>query len=270
MEKFKIIIVAGSKGGTGKTEVAKALLDYMDLNNLPAFLVETDTSTFDVGTPYLKNMRPDGTPYVLGKVIDLDHVDGWITLINETDAHPDKHIVINTGARNDKGIADNADLLAESLEPLNRELVTLWVASQLTESLRLCKKYMRTVPFGTLHMILNGRWGKRDIFKIYDNSALKKAVEKQGLTLYFPEVAERVASAMRQQELPIAAAKETFPKGEGFEITRWRKACAKVFDEIMSYEPRPNVDAVMDDGTDDGVTDDDGIDIDGTDDSIGE
>jgi hypothetical protein len=42
---------------------------------------------------------------VTAELVNLDDTDGWIQLVNLCDAHPDSVVVVNTGARNKKGVA---------------------------------------------------------------------------------------------------------------------------------------------------------------------
>ena len=64
------------------------------------------------------------------ELINLDEADGWIQLVNLCDSKPDSVVVINTAARNNKGVSAYGETLNSTLEELKRKLVTLWVINR--------------------------------------------------------------------------------------------------------------------------------------------
>ena len=91
---FPLYLVSGSKGGVGKSLVTLALIDYLQRHNQTPMLVETDTSNPDV----MKTIQPE----IGCMAFDLDHADGWISLVNLCDEQQDKPVVVNTAARSNQ------------------------------------------------------------------------------------------------------------------------------------------------------------------------
>jgi hypothetical protein len=234
--RAKIFMVGGSKGGVGKSIVCSALVDYLTvLRGEKVFLVESDTSNPDVGRMYLKSV--DGVQRVTGAAFDLDEAEGWVNLIDAAERHPDHHVVVNSAARNGKGVADYSGLLAKSLRDLKREIVTFWVINRQRDGLELCKKYMEMVPFGVLHVVRNGYYGEPDEFHLYEGSKLKTAVEAQGKSLYFHELDDLVCDVIRNNNIPLADAAdntEHFGLGSRMVLERWRARYKQMFDEVVA------------------------------------
>jgi hypothetical protein len=184
---------------------------------------------------YLKAV--DGTQRIPGAAFDLDEAEGWVNLIDAAEQHPDHHIVVNSAARNGKGIASYVGLLANSLRDLKREVVTFWVINRERDGLELCKKYMEMVPFGVLHVVRNGYYGDLEKFQLYENSKLKGAVEAQGKSLYFHELNDLACDIMRNNNIPTADAledKERFSLGKRTVLERWRRRYTQMFGEVVA------------------------------------
>jgi hypothetical protein len=79
------------------------------------------------------------------------------------------------------------------------------------------------------HIVLNGYFGERKKFQLYDDSKIREEVEKKGQSLYFPDLADRVTDTMRNNRLSIAEAGETLSIGERAELRRWRNEYIKLF-----------------------------------------
>ncbi len=66
------------------------------------------------------------------------------------------------------------------------------------------------------------------LFELYDNSPLRKAVEeRQGLSLFLPQLATRVTNLVQSSRLTLEKARETATLGSRAEIERWRRECAR-------------------------------------------
>jgi hypothetical protein len=234
--KGTIFMVGGSKGGVGKSIVCAALVDYLSaIREEKVYLIESDTSNPDVGRTYFKPVG--GEQQIPGEAFDLDEAEGWVNLINAAEAYPDHHVVVNSAARNGKGIASYADLLAESLRNLEREVVTFWVINQERDGLELCKKYMETVPFGVLHIVRNGYYGDSEKFELYDTSKLKAVIEGQGKSLYFPKLNATVCNTLRNNNISVPIAledKERFRLGSRTVLEVWRKTYKQMFDDVVA------------------------------------
>lgn len=228
-QRQDIYVVGGSKGGVGKSIVTMALLDYLAQKQQPLLLVESDTSNPDVWKAYGAS--------VPAELINLDEADGWVRFVNACEAKPDHAVVVNTAARNNQGVAAYGGTLSSSLGELQRRLVTLWVVNRQRDSLELLREYMDAMPQAAVHVLRNGYFGETAKFELYNGSKLKTALEERGgLSLTFPDLADRVSDDIYSARLSIAAALEgekKLPLGNRAELTRWRGEAAKVFEAVL-------------------------------------
>jgi hypothetical protein len=220
-----IHMVGGGKGGVGKTIVSMALIDYLCEIGQSCFLVETDTSNPDVFKSYSKT--------VPSQILNLDKANGWIDLVNLCDEHQDKTIVINGAARSNDGINRYGENLRGVLQDLDRSLITFWVINMQRDSVELLKQYMEVMQGTTIHVVRNGMFGDEDEFTLYNGSATRKAIDKQGKSLMLGELAERVSQVLYNDRKTIAQAIAEMPIGNKAELRKWREACKKMFDLVI-------------------------------------
>ena len=226
-----IYMVNGTKGGVGKTMVSVGLIDTLlsevGKDKPEKFLfIESDTANPDVWKMYKDELTIE--------LIDLDGVDGWIDLVNLCEKNPDASIVINTAARNNKGVKAYGETLNGTLAELQRKLVTLWVINRQRDSLELLAEYMESLPTSTTHVIRNLYWGEENKFELYNGSKIKKTVESAGgKSLNFPDLADRVSDVLYCDRLSITAAIKKLPLGNRAELIRWRKEMHKSLEEIL-------------------------------------
>lgn len=222
----QIIIVGGGKGGVGKTMVCVALTDTLLARRENILLIESDTSNPDIYKMYVDEIET--------RLFDLDTADGWIDLVNTCDERKDYTVVINTAARNNKGVAAYSQTLKNTLKELERELVTFWVINRQRDSVELLKEYMEELPDTRVHVVRNGHYGKEAKFELYNDSKLRKQVEDAGgLSLMFPDLADRVSDGLYSQRLSVRAALESMPIGNRAELQRWRTAAQKMFEKAL-------------------------------------
>jgi hypothetical protein len=220
-----IHMVGGGKGGVGKTIVSMALIDYLCEIGQSCFLVETDTSNPDVFKSYSKT--------VPSQILNLDKANGWIDLVNLCDEHRDKTIVINGAARSNDGINRYGENLRGVLQDLDRSLITFWVINMQRDSVELLKQYMEVMQGTTIHVVRNGMFGDEDEFTLYNGSATRKAIDKQGKSLMLGELAERVSQVLYNDRKTIAQAIAEMPIGNKAELRKWREGCKKMFDSVI-------------------------------------
>ncbi|MFM0134325.1 nucleotide-binding protein [Paraburkholderia sediminicola] len=225
-ENHPIYMVGGSKGGVGKSFVTLALVDYLRRSDVHVVLVETDTSNPDV----MKAVHDE----VECASCDLDEAGGWIDFVNFCDAHRDETVIVNTAARSQTGVAQYGGTLAGTLDELARRLVVLWVINRQRDSLELLMEFGDTFPHALTHVVRNGYFGTPDKFTLYHESKLRKAVEAQGQSLDFPDLADRVADELRSQRLSIRRATETMHIGERAELLRWRALYSDMFARVTA------------------------------------
>jgi hypothetical protein len=221
-----VYMVSGSKGGVGKSIVSMSLIHYLTKRGEKLLLVDADTANPDVGKAYGKTVE---TVY-----INLDEKDGWMDLVNRLAEQPDETVVINTPARSGEGVRLYGTLLTESMQELGRKLVTLWVINSQRDSLQLLKEYLDMVGGGTTHVMRNLYHGPERKFELYNGSKIRAAVEAQGKTFNFPEVADRISDQLHSERLTIQEVIEVAPIGNRAEVNRWVKECATVFDGVVA------------------------------------
>lgn len=223
-----IYMVGGSKGGVGKSCVSAALIDALLARSESILLVDADTSNPDVYKMHKNEVKTE--------LINLDDANGWIDLVNVCDANPDATVVINTAARNNKGVAAYGKMLSdeETLKALQRRLVTLWVINRQRDSLELLKEYAEALPESAIHVIRNCYYGEEKQFELYNDSKLRTTIEgNDGLSLNFPDLADRVSDALYSKRLSIAAGMKALPIGHRAELTRWRAEAHKMFEALL-------------------------------------
>ena len=220
-----LYLVTGGKGGVGKSILSMLLVDFLtQYLKKKILLIESDTSNPDVGKTFANNENVEVV------FLSLDNADGWIELVNHCETK-DMDIVINFAARSGEAIKKFAGTLIESLEELNRILITFWLINRQRDSVELLKEYMDAVP-GELHVVRNTFYGEPHKFELFNNSKIRSEVEKRGATIDCPDLADRVADDLYSGRLSIAKAAVEMPLGNRAELKRWRSIAWKMFDDI--------------------------------------
>ncbi|KNH09810.1 MOBD protein [Candidatus Burkholderia brachyanthoides] len=220
-----IYFVGGSKGGVGKTAVSIGMIDTLQERSEKIVVIVSDTSNPDVYKMYKDEVKTE--------LINLDEADGWIDLVNLCHDQSDAVVVVNTAARNNKGVGTYSATLSNTLAELNRKLVTLWVINRQRDSFELLKEYMEALSNTTVHVVRNTHYGEERKFELYNTSKMKKAVEDAGgKSLNFPDLADRVADDIYSKRLSVAKGLQDLPIGNRAELTRWRTEVRKVLGEV--------------------------------------
>jgi len=215
--KKRIYVSGGSKGGVGKSIQSAGLIDTLLARDEKPLLVESDTSNPDVWKMYKDEIK--------AVTLDLDDADGWIDLVNLCDQHPDHCVIVNTAARNNRGVAAYGATLNSTLAELQRELVTFWVINRQRDSLELLLEYMEALPSSQTHVVRNAYFGEERKFELYEGSKVRKKVEDAGgLSLTFPDLADRVSDDIYSKRLSISRAMQDLPIGNRAELARWRSS----------------------------------------------
>jgi len=221
-----IYVAAGGKGGVGKTITAVGTIDTLQEKGEEILLIETDTSNPDVWKMYQNDLKAE--------LIDLDDANGWIDLINACDRNPNAVVVVNTAARNNKGVTAYGETLSNTLTELKRKLITLWVINRQRDSLELLKEYMDALSTSTIHVIRNAYFGDEHKFELYNGSKIRQLVEANGgRSLTLPDLADRVSDDLYSKRLSIDRAIRELPIGNRAELTRWRNETRKVLREVL-------------------------------------
>jgi hypothetical protein len=224
-----IYLIGGSKGGVGKSIVTMATVDYLQSLGETVLLIESDTSNPDVYKAYQQSTRAE--------LLNLDEADGWIQLVNLCDAEPDSVVVVNTAARNNKGVSAYGETLNSTLAELKRKLVTLWVINRQRDSLELLKQYRDAFPHSAntaVHVVRNGYFGDEAKFELYNGSKTREVIEERGgLSVTFPDLADRVSDDLYSKRMSIAVASQELPIGNRAELNRWRAEVKKSLQGIV-------------------------------------
>lgn len=222
----RIWFSGGGKGGVGKSVVSIGLIDMALEHKDDPILVESDTSNPDVYKMHKDEIRTE--------LIDLDDANGWIDFINVCDRNPDSLIIVNTAARNNRGVAAYGATLSATLGELDRELITLWVINRQRDSLELLADFMADIVGSKIHVVRNTYYGAEEKFELYNNSKLRAQVEDAGGTsLSFPDLADRVSDDLYSKRLSVRAAMKVLPLGNRAELTRWRLEVHKALGGAM-------------------------------------
>lgn len=224
-----LYLCAGDKGGTGKSMVTAALIDAFLQRGIEPILVETDTANPDVFKSYGERIQC--------AALSLDEADGWIQLINTIDEARGIPVIVNTAARSGNGVARYGATLRSTLGELDRKLVTLWIINRQRDSLELLADYLEAMPVSAehlAHVLRNLYFGASEKFQLYNGSDLKKRIEESGgMTLDFPDLADRVADQLATERLTIQGAFDAMPLGHRAELIRWRNEAFKSLSRIM-------------------------------------
>ncbi len=221
-----IYLIGGSKGGVGKSLVTMAMVDYLQEQGENILLIESDTSNPDVWKNYNETTNTE--------LVNLDEADGWIQLVNLCDSNSDSIVVINSAARNNKGVSGYGETLNNTLAELKRKLVTLWVINRQRDSLELLKEYMDAIPNTDIHVVRNGYFGEEKKFELYNASKLRASVEDRGgKSITFPDLADRVSDDLYSKRMSIAVALKELPIGNRAELMRWRNEVKRVLEAVI-------------------------------------
>lgn len=220
-----IFYVGGSKGGVGKSKLSFALIDYLLDGGKKVLVLETDTANPDV----YKAHHPHESENMVCKIADLDTSTGWVELVNFAADFPDHCLVINSAARSNKGIAKYGATLRETLQELDRNLVTFWMINRQRDSVELLRSFLNSFPDSLVNVCRNLYFGSPEKFETYNTSKARTHIEKNGKTLDFPDLGDRVADKLYSGRIPIRVAFSEFTIGDRAELKRWKIACAEMF-----------------------------------------
>jgi hypothetical protein len=154
--------------------------------------------------------------------------------VNLVEGKPESTFVINTGARNQTGIANFGKTLSKALPQLKRKLVVFWLIDRKRESLELLSDFLEALPDAEMHVVRNMYLGTEKKFELYNGSKMRATIEQNGgRSLNFPEVADRVTDAMNKGRLTIARAVGELSLGDRMELERWRDECKVMLAEVI-------------------------------------
>jgi hypothetical protein len=115
---------------------------------------------------------------------------------------------------------------------MKRQPVCLWMINRQKDSLELLMEFQEMAPGVKLHVVRNGYFGDERKFELYHRE-LQAGIEKAGgLSVTFPELADRITDQLYTNRQTIAAVASAGMLGDRSEVQRWRKACSSLFAEV--------------------------------------
>ncbi len=223
-------LIAGNKGGVGKSAVAKAVVEWLQSHETPVMVVDGDKRTPDVHEAFNELLTTEQ--------FDLNDEIGWplfSDFLCETDFAG--HVVTNLP----DGISDRAILYFQRLERLalgyNFEVKVLFVLNTLPDGLHLFDRLSES--FKTVFPIKNLCFGTPAEFEHFE---ITFAARYEGKLVLFPKMAPRIMSLVRESGLPYQQfaeqsgdAKSNFTYAK-LVVADWRDSMIEALDEVLQGE----------------------------------
>lgn len=229
-----LIYVGGSKGGTGKSMVCSALVDYFR-KSYPKdeiLLFETDSSNPDVGRLYKK------TKGVILEGLLLNEEDsGWMEMIDAIDSTKAKHIIINSMAASNLGIQTQGSLLDQNIIDgnLKAKFSVFWVMNRNKDSVTLLRDFLNSMKSAVVYPVLNLYFGKEEEFSFYRASSDVHEMigERGGQQLIFPNLNDLIADKLYTEEINLESLPTHLKLGMRTGLERWLSIVKQTFDEVF-------------------------------------
>lgn len=223
-------LVAGNKGGAGKSVVAKAMIEWLRRNETPVIIVEGDTRTPDVHTTFQGSSKT--VQY------DLSDEPGWpqfSDFLCETTFVG--HIVANLP----DGLSDRMIVYFQRLQSLavnyGFEVKVLFVLNNLPDGLALfhtlCESFENIFPIKNLH------FGSPAEFNAFD---VNFAVKFEGRIVLFPRMQSKIMMLVRESSLSYqdfieqtGDGKSNFSYGK-IVVADWRDSMFEALDDVLLGE----------------------------------
>jgi hypothetical protein len=232
-----LIYVGGSKGGTGKSIVCMALVDYVR-KTYPEdeiLLIETDSSNPDVGRLYRK------TEGVISRGLVLDEDSGWMGLVNDIDETSARHVIINSMAASNLGIQNHGALLDQNILSgrLNVKFNVFWVMNRNKDSSTLLRDFLQWMKSATVYPVLNLYFGQDDEFYFYRASQdiHETILERGGRTIVFPNLNDMIADRLYTDEINLEELPLHLKLGMRTGLERWLSQVKQNFDDAGFVTP---------------------------------
>lgn len=184
-KKGRFVIVTGDKGGTGKSVVARIILDIYRHRNIDCIAYECDQSN-----PQLYRYYDKLKPGV--KTLNLNKTGGSDILINDMKQYKPSISLLDLPA----GAADYFERVAKDIrlfqnaEKYNYKITTISVIGRITDSVIQLKRLVDFCGDNVNHIVIrNLYWGSVDSFIRYNNSKIRQTLlELDAKELTIPEL----------------------------------------------------------------------------------
>lgn len=198
--RIKAIPSGGAKGGTGKSTTAAVLANNLSRNpENRVLIVETDTQNPDVARSVSETSRKN-ISLIYADLRVTEGADDFLEAIESCYEDYDYCVISLPGA--DIDVPKIVGVTDSLFKQLDIELIEFFTMSTTSDSVNLFKKSQEN-GFGSIAsqsiVVLNGFFGKRDDFKIWNGSETR---QKYAHTeLYLPNLVARTFSACRESPL---------------------------------------------------------------------
>ena len=227
--------VGGSKGGTGKSLLCMALVDYFH-RAFPGdeiLLIETDSSNPDVGRLYENTDRVS----IRGVMLDEEE-KGWVAMADCIDDTTAKHIVINSMAASNLGVRVQGPLFEQSIidSGLDINFNVFWTCNRNKDSVTLLRDFLSCIKSAVVYPVLNLYFGKEDEFLFYRASrdVQEMIAERGGRQLVLPNLNDLIADKLYTDEINFEALPSRLKLGMRTSLERWLRTVRGTFDEIYA------------------------------------
>jgi hypothetical protein len=239
MKKKNLLYIGGSKGGTGKSMVCMALVDYLrkKASGDEILLIETDTSNPDVGRVY----NGKGGVIVKGFILDEEE-SGWFELINTIAETTASYIVINSMAASNRSIRSQGALLDENIANgrIQTDFNVFWVMNRNKDSVLLLQDFMTHMKHPVVFPVLNLYFGKEEEFLFYRQGQTihDLVTQRGGRQLVFPSLNDLIADRLYSDDMSLEDLPQYLKLGMRIGLERWLALVEETFNGIFSFNAR--------------------------------
>jgi hypothetical protein len=232
-----VYLIAGSKGGVGKSMLALVVVDQLLLQGKRVLYFESDTSNADVWQCLERDAKRapgEGIEGVMLYTVRLEEEESWADMVTAIEEHRDHVVVIGTASRTTEAIRTHGHILRETLPGLERRLVTMWVIDEQRDSLNQLKDHLGVFPDNEIHVVKNSKEGPA-AFGLYEESKLRITIEqeKRGRSVYMPRLSLGVRTKLYSDRMCISQALEALPTANAYLLKNFRRACGEMLAPIL-------------------------------------
>lgn len=222
----------GDKGGTGKSTVCKAFVDFCMSSALPVTLIDADCRNPDVNRMFGAR--------VPGQCVNLRTEDGWASMVEAMTSGVGKtNIAVNLPAGIGEEDERRSEIFLEAAREIQIPVVLVWVINRGVDSVNQLRHQLEKNAFsGMTQMIcVRNQYFAREgeAFDIWDDSMTRQMFEKQGgETKDFPALSDRVVTSLDKANVPYseALAENLLGTWDRMVLQVWIRKVAAVFTEM--------------------------------------
>lgn len=245
--KTRILFSHGDKGGVGKSQTSRLILDFLISNGQKCALVEADTANPDV-----KRMFINRIPV---QAIDLRSRDGWDELMDYFDSHIGYNIIVNLPAGIGDYLEKNLDFINIFIKSLKNVETEMWWTMSIThDAINLLDKALNQYGsfFNKVRVVCNMFWTQDNEagYEAWKESTLRPKVEnKYGQTIYMRSLNHRVFAKLITPDkiMPFSEAMDAslgeslgFTRSEGTRLQEYLEINARWLSRVFEL-PAANV-----------------------------